>query len=130
MPTIFTFKDRLINAFKSVGEGIAELDNAFREENQDTVIFAGLDQEQTSSSKLEFGIYVPLNNVAMWMPATTSDPDVMLQITSMALGQSFKITEEASDGPLGTVINGLEIDHTCQIYPSISKKSEPVIRLG
>lgn len=130
MPTSFTLKDLLINAFKSVGEGFAELHNAFREDNQDTVIFAGIDEEQTSPNKLEFGIYFPQHNEAMWMPATTSDPDVMLQIKSMALGQSFKITEEASDGPLGTVINGLEIDHTCQIHSSITKKSGPIVSLG
>lgn len=130
MPTNSTLKDLLINAFKNVGKGFAELHNAFREDNQDTVIFAGIDEKQTSPNKLEFGIYFPLNNEAMWMPATTSDPDVMLQIKSMVLGQSFKITEEASDGPLGTVINGLEIDHTCQIHSSITKKSGPIVSLG
>ena len=128
MPTSSTLKNLLINAFKSVGEGITELNNAFREGNQDTVIFAGIDEEQTSPSKLEFAIYFPLNNEALCMPATTSDPDVMLQIQSMALGQSFKITTEASDGSLSTVINGVEMDHTCQIHSSITQESPPIVR--
>ncbi len=125
-----TVKEFTLSTLKAINSGIQEISQSFSEDETTLVIFAGIDPEFSNNEEIAFGIYMPLGNEATWLPAVTSDRDVMLQIQSMESGQSFIITDEENDGGLGVRVNALEIDNRCTVYPNIDATSKPFIQLG
>jgi hypothetical protein len=81
---------------------------------QREVIFAGMDD--ASSKECEFGIYVPSDDLATWLPAITSSSNVIEKLKTLPLGQVFKITASENDGAMGTRIHAIEVDSNAPVY--------------
>ncbi len=78
-----------------------------------TVIFAGFDPKYDQGSARAFAFY-DMN--ACWLPGTTSNPDVIKGLETLSLGHSFKIVSKRSDGPLGTIVDQIELIKDVEPY--------------
>ena len=122
-------KQVITNVFQSIVCGLDSIHNAFQDKNYDVAIYAGIDHGLTTHKDMSFGIYCVCDDTAIWMPASTSDPETMSILNAMETGQSFKILSETSEGPLGTIINGIRVDQDCRFYSNITENSGPIVNL-
>lgn len=79
-------------------------------------------------SGYEFWVYALVNDSAVLLPARALDGEVIDQLKNMEVGDSFKITEEADDGPLGVFVKAIEVDSDAPAY-KIPEDKPPIMKI-
>ena len=105
MSVLDKIKDVLFGAFNSPKNDIMTVDIWLAE---DEFVYDGMGAFGKDGT-FEFGMLTPIDDgKSMWLPASTTSPNVIQQIESAESGTVFKILEEESSGPLGASIKSLK----------------------